>query len=93
MITIRLTAAQRSALECAGLELAEDGPEVVLRAAWQGDRLVFDVRDREALFDALNDRSNAEDAQAEEQRDRYARQAARSLAAVASRVLRAGRTR
>lgn len=83
MITIRLTDAQRSALECAGLEpgAADLTPEdQLLRRVWHGSRLVFDPAERDAVWSAINERSNAEDGQAEETGDPFARRAAKSLA-------------
>ena len=90
---LRLTLAQVSALECAGLDQPEGPAEVTLAAAWRGRVLEVTDATRDALFEAVNDRSNAEDAQAEQTGDIFARRAARSLSALASAVLRAGRTR
>lgn len=87
-MTIILTTAQRSALECAGLDMAETATERILADAWRGTRLVVTNETRDALFEAVNDRSNAEDAQAIEQRDVYARRAARALENLASKILR-----
>jgi len=92
--TIRLSVAAVSALECRGLEEAIDAHDQAVKAAWKGSRLVFYGSERDALFEALNEMSNAEDAFAEERNHdpelrRFAGRAARSLAAVAGRVLRA----
>ena len=92
--TLRLTPTQRSALECAGLDILDalTDAERVLIAALDGYRLTVTAETRDALYTALNDRSNAEDADAEQNTDAalraYARRASRSLAALASRVLR-----
>lgn len=94
---VHLSAAQISALECGGLDwdAPEPGP---IERAWSTHRhaLVFEEADRDALADALNEMSNAEDAFAEERtNDRemrtFARRASRSLAALYGRVLRAER--
>jgi hypothetical protein len=94
MARLVLTPAQRSALECAGLE-APDGPkETALALAWKGgNALDYADADRDAIFEALTDLSNAEDAFAEDtsqdaEMRKHARRAARSLGAIASRVLR-----
>jgi hypothetical protein len=93
--TIRLTAGQISALECSGvLELDEfDGPEmVVLAEAWQGRRLVVTEATRDALFTALTDRSNAEDATAQHgpaELRQAAAGASLALANLSTKVLRA----
>lgn len=91
MMTIRLSDAQISALECAGLEPGEH--DTVVRAWASRARLAFDLADRDALFSELTDLSNAEDATAEQERDRdmrkFARRASMALATVASKVLRA----
>ena len=96
-IRIRLTEAQRSALECRDLALNPE--DALLATAWErGDRrsLVFEAHDGEALFELLNEASNAEDAFAQDPRHdpdlrQFAGRAARSLASVASRVLRNAR--
>lgn len=94
---IRLTDAQLSALECSGLEIidrdADDAEDLaVLAAAWTGRTLTVTDATRESLWRAINDRSNAEDAAAEQDNDpamrTFARRASRSLATLGSRVLR-----
>lgn len=85
---LRLTDAQVSALECRGLEAPTDAGEELVARCWTGGVLHFAEADREALFDALNEMSNREDAQHQLCDDVFAGRAARSLAAVASRVLR-----
>jgi hypothetical protein len=72
VVTIRLTPAQRSALECAGLDLPDDqlnDGELAVRYAW--NRNDFDVREDtiDAVMDGLTDLCNAEDAIATEQGD------------------------
>lgn len=93
-LSVRLSPAAVSALECRGLEEVEGIEELVVKTAWCGSKLVFFEGEREALFSALNEMSNAEDAFAEERTHcpemrKFAGRAARSLAAVAGRVLRA----
>jgi hypothetical protein len=95
--TLRLTAAQLSALECAGLEERADDlepDEQILRAAWRGRQLEVTDATREAIFRALTDRSNAEDADAQQRADaairRQAAGAAAALANLASAVLKGG---
>lgn len=93
---LRLTEAQTSALECRHFDLA-DPAEAELLEAWDQASETLTVTDanREALFEALNEASNAEDAGSQEAEDpqerRWAARSARSLSALASRVLRAGR--
>lgn len=97
---MRLTPAQRSALECAGLN---DDDEPRTCAAWNprwNDGNDFDLPDgkaaREELASEINTLSNAEDAYAEEMRKRSprcaagARGAARALANLYLKVLQAG---
>lgn len=87
---LRLTDAQVSAMEC-----RDWTEEPVVRRCWDGGAaLLFDAQDREPLYAALQDASNAEDAHAEYVLGpgdcrTYARRAARSLATLAGRVLRA----
>lgn len=91
MLRVRLSPAQVAALECRGLEDPHDDGEVLLALAWRrGGRtsLAFEPGERDALFVALCDASNAEDGHAEEKGCPYARRAGASLGAVASRVLR-----
>jgi hypothetical protein len=58
----RLTPAQRSALECAGLHVEPLTPgERALRDAWSGNLLHVEPEDLDAVIDGVNDRSNAED--------------------------------
>jgi hypothetical protein len=87
-VKIRLSASQFSALECAGLD--EDFP--ALLRAWRGGSLVFEPAEAEALYSELNDRSNSEDATAEQATDtvlrRQARGAAQALGNLAGKVLR-----
>ena len=85
MSAIRLTPAQVSAIECRPL----DEEEAIIARCWQGGRLVFAPADREALYVALNEASNAEDADAGLRGDKFARRAASSLATLAAKVLRA----
>jgi hypothetical protein len=97
---VRLSTAQISALECRPVqpgEALEPEDQVIARAveAGAGLALVFEDSEREALFSALVEASNAEDAFASfgsndgDQR-KAAGRAARSLAALSGRVLRAG---
>lgn len=95
-LRVKLSPAQVSALECRplGFGLDQSDPEdVLLDACWDRDgrALVFEEGQRDALCAALVEASNAEDGQAEEKDDVYARRAARSLAALAGKV-RAGGT-
>jgi hypothetical protein len=95
-IRIRLTPAMLSALECAGIELGDDDT-ATLRRCWSGHYVTFTDADRDALFSEINDRSNAEDGAAEHELDpamrTFAARAAKSLCALASRVLREGNAR
>jgi hypothetical protein len=94
-VRLRLTDAQVAALEGRGLEEPQDPAEDALAAAWRGQFLMFAPGSADLLFEALRDASNAEDAFAEMPGDRdlraFARRAARSLAALSGRVLRASR--
>lgn len=91
-MVITLTAAQISALECAGLDWeSEPGP---IERAWRTrGKFVFDESERESLFSAVNDASNSEDAAAQHVDDatmrRQANNAAKALGNLASKVLRA----
>jgi hypothetical protein len=77
--TIKLTAAQRSALECAGLDWQDETDGLVLRA-WSGRSLRFEVAGAEDLASALNELSNSEDASAEYWRERSEARLAKSAA-------------
>lgn len=87
---VRLTDAQQSALECAGLgETERYGDELAtLAAAWKGRTLVVSAETRDTLFSELTDLSNGEDEDAQRTGNQFAARASRSLAAVASKVLR-----
>lgn len=88
---IRLTPAQRSALECAGLELApfDDEPGLrALRAAWSGDELVVTPDTLDAILSGLTDCCNAEDAQADEHGDAKARGACAALCNLSAKISR-----
>ena len=59
-VIVRLTKAQRTALQCAGLELACEPSEHALAAAWDGGRsLRFERSQSELINRALTDASNA----------------------------------
>lgn len=75
-VTLRLTSAQQSALECAALD-DEDSP--VLLAAWDGQgSLGLDAADARALLRELIDLTNSEDDIAEDRtRDPEERSGAR----------------
>jgi len=93
-VKLRLSEAAISALECAGFEL-DDDPSPIQRAWTKRDVLEFDADEAEALFSALNEQSNNEDAQAQNTNcdpdvRKYARRAASALATVAGKVLRMG---
>lgn len=90
MVNLKLTAAQVSALECAGLDLDDSSPKTT--AAWSGGRyLTFDAADADALFSELNELSNGEDLTAQAATDpvqkRQAAGAAVALGNLASKVL------
>ncbi len=85
---IRLTGPQEGALECRGLDEPFDAGEALLARCWVGRYLRFEADQRDALFSVLNELSNAEDAQHQIEGDALAGRAARSLAALASRVLK-----
>jgi hypothetical protein len=88
-VSIRLTRAQRSGLECAGLDVLSDPTpaEAALADAWCGSRLVVSEANRDLLFEAVNDRSNAEDA-AGQDGDALAARAAKALGNLASKIVR-----
>jgi len=87
---LRLTPAQRSALECAGLELEPvSADEAVLqRCLVEGRVLYIPAADREAVWRAVNELSNAEDAHYQATKDPYAYRAASTLATLAGKILR-----
>lgn len=76
LVTLHLTPAQQSALECAALD-DEDSP--VLLAAWDGQgSLALDAADERALLCELIDLTNSEDDIAEDRtRDPEERSGAR----------------
>jgi len=87
--TIRLTDAMRSALECAGLELADASETglIALRDAWDGRNALDVTADTlEDIQSGLIDRINAEDALAEEEHNRAARAACRALENLSRRL-------
>lgn len=94
---VRLTDAQASALECAGLDLSADDlepEERLLAAVWQGNKLRFQESERDTVHRALINLSNAEDAMAnDDNRDtlsrRHARGAAQALSNLATLVSQA----
>lgn len=86
-MTIRLTTAQRSALECAGLDLLYDGADALIDAAWNGrGDFVVTNETRNALVSALHEMSNAEDYVAERDGDRAARGASTALWHLARKI-------
>lgn len=94
MAVIKLSAAQQSALECAGLDTPDNIEEFTLSVAWQGDRLSFRADEVEALWIALRDLSNDEDGFAQDTANdaemrKFAARAARALGTVAGKVIRA----
>jgi hypothetical protein len=94
VVEVRLAAAQQSALECAGLDLA-DSDDGLLREAWdRGARaLRFAASQREHVSIALTELANAEDDSAERDRDnetrKYARGARDALTNLARKVTEA----
>lgn len=88
-IEIKLTPAQRSALECR----EGGGLPKILREAWNGvNRLRFSSSEVEELWQALNECSNGEDGSAENESDprlkRMASGAALALANLSFKVLK-----
>ena len=81
-IKIRLSDAQQSAMEC-----RDWSEEPTTKNAWQGAHLSFTTDQAETIFGDLVDASNAEDAQHQIEKDKLAGRAARSLAALAGKVL------
>lgn len=98
IVRIRLTPAQKSALECSGLYAIPfsdlDANEQVLRRAIQPGLLVLQVsgEEQETIASTLNDLSNAEDHWARYLKTdggaKFARRAAASLAALMLKVNR-----
>lgn len=91
VVRVRLTGAQVSALQCAGLELAPDEDEVALARAFCGRELRFAVEDVFAVSRGLIAAANSEDAMAEDGcRDaasrRFARGARDAMSNLAGRV-------
>lgn len=95
--TLNLSDAQISALECAGLDdpRAVDGYLRIVRACWRANRLVLprSAKGRDRLASAICELSNGEDETAQHSSDREVarccRAAARALATLQGRVLRA----
>lgn len=92
MTTIQLTSAQRSALECAGLDYREGDVrlacEIALRAAWDGPTLTVTPQNYAEVLEGICERSNAEDGQHKAQGDERARRASVALTNIAARVIR-----
>lgn len=81
---IKLTAPMTSALEC-----REDGGlEPLVDQCWdrKAEALVFKWHEADTLLSELTEMANAEDAQAEEQGDKFARKACTSLTFLAGRL-------
>lgn len=91
-LKVRLTPAQISALECRPITSIEP-EDAAIRACWVGQQIVFHASEYEPLSAWLTEASNAEDGHAQESTDpdtrRFAFAASRSLAAIASALLRA----
>ncbi len=87
---IRLTPAQRSALECAGLDLIQDDDDemVAVRDAWSGGDFVVRDDTIDAILSGLIDMINAEDTVAIEQNDRKARGACTALGNLHRQIVR-----
>lgn len=94
MATIKLTSAQQSALEVAGVAVDPDEGQEPLARAWDGGRLLrFEEIDRMAILKALWEESNAQDWLAEDKRNgqgqderRMARGARTALSNLADKV-------
>ncbi len=85
MNIIKLSPAQVSAMECRDWT---ENPEVT--DAWNGqDEIRVTEENKDDLWRAINDASNAEDGWWEEKRDNFARVASLSLTIVATKVLMA----
>ena len=92
-MTVRLTPAQQSALECA--DICDDETPVLVRT-WHGGRLRFLPADANALASEITEAANSEDGQAEERRTdpetaRDCRAACRALTNLAAKVRRSAR--
>ena len=95
IFSVPLSDAQVSALECRLDDgLPYRGLPMIIAAAWdrggKRERLNFCEAARDGIVSALIDISNAEDGQHEETGDVYAGRAARSLCAVAGKVIKCG---
>jgi hypothetical protein len=88
METVKLTPAQVGVLQQQGLDQPIDADDRILWKAWKnrGNKLIFARRDRDAIWSALVNRSNAEDAHAERGGGVYARRASISLDAISRKV-------
>jgi hypothetical protein len=95
-LRIKLSKAQKSALQVAGLEDPEGAGERLLKRAWKGNYLEFAPEEADDLHSALTDASNSEDAYSTEkghvdrEGSKYARAAARSLGLLGTKVLKLG---
>ena len=58
---LKLTSAQVSALECAGLECDVDGEHALVRAAWSGRFFKVDLERRDETAAQLHDMANSDD--------------------------------
>ena len=82
--TIKLTKAQRSALECR----ADGGLDEVTERCWKGRTLEFYEHEAAELWMELIEAANAEDAQATQNNDAAARGASLALSNLATKVSR-----
>ncbi len=92
-ITLTLTPAEQSALECAGLEEADFTTEdqKVLSDAWFGKRLIFDPSEADQIRRAVNELSNDEDNRATDRDEdpemrKFARRASMALSRLMQRI-------
>lgn len=90
MITIKLSEAQKSAVEC-----RDWSEEPFMRAAWDGGyRIRIDPEDATHLLSEVIDAANTEDAEQQCQRDRemakLAGRACRALSSLADKIIYAG---
>lgn len=93
-VTVKLTLAQRSALECAGLDIDgcdedEDAQQSMLLASWHGNVITFEPLNREIILRAITVCENSEDHFAFHHGDRGARGARTALSNLYTKIRRA----
>jgi hypothetical protein len=86
--TLKLGSLMLAGLECHSDAFEAEEPEDMIPATFEGSRMTFAAEDREALWSYLNDAANSADASYLEGKDPLDAKMSKSLANLASKVLR-----